>query len=199
MQKNLNLAIQSLLHESGLNLNDVQQTLHTMMQRKLDYADLYFQFQKSESWSLEDGIVKDANFHVHRGLGVRAIRGEKTGFAYSDVITPEALRQSALTACGISEGSQNISISQKPSHQFVPLYLATDPLSGLAQSEKVALLQAADKEARKLDHRVKQVMTSLSGSYEIILVAASDGTVSADVRPLVRFNVSVIVEDAGKR
>jgi TldD protein len=199
MEQNLNIAIRSLLHESGLDVKDLQQTLHTMMQRKLDYADLYFQFQKSEAWSLEDGIVKEANFHIHRGLGVRAIRAEKTGFAYSDVINLQALRQSALTACGIADGTQNVSIGQKPLHQFAPLYIAFDPLEALSESDKVALLQAADKEARKLDHRVKQVMASLGGSYEIILIAASDGTLSADVRPLVRFNVTVIVEEDGKR
>ncbi|MDF2690204.1 MAG: tldD [Gammaproteobacteria bacterium] len=199
MEKNFNIAIQSLLHESGLDLKDLQQTLHSMMQRKLDYADLYFQFQKSEAWSLEDGIVKEANFHIHRGLGIRAIRGEKTGFAYSDVISLEALRQSAQTACGIAEGNQNISIAQKPLHQFAPFYQASDPLTGLAESDKVALLQMIDKEARRLDHRVKQVMASLAGTYEIVLIAASDGTVSADVRPLVRMNVSVIVEQDNKR
>ncbi|MDO8953269.1 MAG: metalloprotease TldD [Gammaproteobacteria bacterium] len=199
MQQNLKIAVQTLLHESGLDISILKQTLHTMMQRQLDYADLYFQFQQSESWALEDGIVKEANFHIHRGVGIRAIRGEKTGFAYSDVITPEALKQAAITACGIADGKQNVTIGDKPLHQFAPLYMAQDPLAGLSQADKVALLQSADREARKLDHRVKQVMASISGSYEIILIAASDGTLSADVRPLVRFNVTVIVEDKGKR
>lgn len=199
MQHNFNIAVQTLLHDSGLDINAIKQTLHSMMQKQLDYADVYLQFQQSEAWALEDGIVKEANFHIHRGIGIRAIRGEKTGFAYSDVITPEALKQAATTACGIADGKQNISLGDKPLHQFTPLYASIDPLSGLSQADKVALLQAADKEARKLDPRVKQVMASISGSYEVILIAASDGTLSADVRPLVRLNVTVIVEDNGKR
>lgn len=199
MQRNLSIAIQALLLDCGLELYNVKQTLHSMMQHKLDYADIYFQFQQSEAWSLEDGIVKEANYHIHKGLGVRAIRGEKTGFAYSDVITPEALRRSAATACGITEGRQNVSIGEKPHHNFVPLYSAHDPLAVISQADKVALLQLADSEARKQDPRVKQVMASLAGTYEIILIAASDGTISADVRPLVRLNVTVIVEDNGKR
>jgi len=199
VQHNFNIAVQTLLHDSGLDINAIKQTLHSMMQKQLDYADVYLQFQQSEAWALEDGIVKEANFHIHRGIGIRAIRGEKTGFAYSDVITPEALKQAATTACGIADGKQNISLGDKPLHQFTPLYASIDPLSGLSQADKVALLQAADKEARKLDPRVKQVMASISGSYEVILIAASDGTLSADVRPLVRLNVTVIVEDNGKR
>jgi TldD protein len=199
VQQNFNIALQTLLIESGLDIVTLKQVLHTMMSRQLDYADIYLQSQQSESWSLEDGIVKEANFHVHKGLGIRAIRGEKTGFAYSDIITPEALKRAAMTACGIADGKQNVTIGDKPAHNFTPLYQAYDPLSGLTQADKVALLQSIDKEARKLDHRIKQVMASISGSYEVVLIAASDGTLSADVRPLVRLNVTVIAEDKGKR
>ena len=165
----------------------------------VDAADLYFQHQISESWVLEDGIVKDGSFNVDQGVGVRAHSGEKTGFAYSNEIRLPALTQAVDAARSIARAGQtgNLQAWHRPNSEA--LYAAENPLAVMAQSDKVAFLQRLDAYTRSLDPRVSQVTISLGGVHDSVLVAASDGTWAGDIRPLVRLNISVIIEHNGRR
>ncbi len=195
----INLARQDLLDPSGLTDNQLQRVLSGVLGAAIDNADLYFQSSYSESWVLEDGIIKGGGFNIDRGVGVRAMNGEKTGFAYSDDIVMPALEQAAHAARSISKagGEQQIKAWQKSTgHE---LYLPANPVTSLSETEKVALLQRVDACARKQDPRVIQVSVSLAAEHETILVMSSDGHLAADIRPLVRLNVSVVVEQNGRR
>ncbi len=195
----LAIAKSTLLAPSGLDESRLARVLGTLMGHAVDSADLYFQFSREESWSLEDGIVKDGSHSVEEGVGVRAISGEKTGFAYSDEIVLPALEQASRAARAIARQGGNQSVQPwqaRPGHR---LYLPVDPIATLSDTDKVGLLQRLDAEARRMDPRIVQVMASLSAVQEIILVMGSDGTLAADVRPLVRINVSVIAEQNGRR
>lgn len=195
----LNIAQQSLLTPAGLDVNQLATALNHALGREIDYADLYLQSVCQESWMLEEGQVKDGSYHTEQGVGIRAISGEKTGFAYSDDLYLPALKQAAEAARSIAiaghEGKIKIHSSALP-HQ---LYPALNPLETLPAAEKVRLLQQVDQLARQKDPRVKQVMASLSGQHEIILIVNHEGHLVADVRPLVRFNITVIVEQQGRR
>jgi len=189
----------SILAPAELNVDKLHDTLALLMGNQLDYGDLYFQACKHESWSLEDGIVKEGSFNIEKGVGVRAVSGEKTGFAYSDEISLSALTQSAKAARGIaaSGGEGRVQAWKKP--QGSAIYQPTDPLESLDKQRKIALLHEVDVYARALDSNITQVSVSLSAVYEEILVAATDGTLATDVRPLVRMNCSVLLEKDGKR
>ncbi|CAM3564762.1 metalloprotease TldD [Shewanella pealeana] len=189
---------QSLLQD-GLALDDLQSYLKQIHQHQIDFSDLYFQGSRHESWVLEDGIVKDGSFHIERGVGVRAITGEKTGFAYADEITPAALEAAATAARGIAIAGGEGKVNAWKQQQSKALYISSDPIAAMEEVKKIELLKQADVYIRSLDSRIIQVVVSLSGVHEEILVAASDGTLAADIRPLVRFNCSVILEDDGKR
>ncbi|MCL1035631.1 metalloprotease TldD [Shewanella submarina] len=189
---------QSLLQQ-GLQLDDLQSYLDLIHQHQIDFSDLYFQGSRHESWVLEDGIIKDGSFHIERGVGVRAITGEKTGFAYADDITPEALTSAAIAARGIAQSGSTGKVQAWKRRGVHTLYDSADPIAAMEQDKKIDLLRQADAYIRSLDSRIIQVVVSLSGVHEEVLVAASDGTLAADIRPLVRFNCSVIMEDNGKR
>jgi TldD protein len=195
----LDIARRTILAPSGLDEDRVANVLGTVMGYSVDYADLYFQLSRDESWSLEDGIVKDGTHSIEQGVGVRALAGEKTGFAYSDEIVLPALTEASHAARAIARSGANTSVQAWRASAGHQLYMAADPLEGMSDAAKVKLLEKIDAEARRLDPRVTQVMASLSASHEVVLVMASDGTVGADVRPLVRMNVSVIVEQHGRR
>ncbi|GAA5134083.1 metalloprotease TldD [Thalassotalea piscium] len=195
----MNSVEQELLADSQLDPSFLNKTLSSIYQRQVDFADLYFQASSHESWMLEDGIVKEGSYNIERGVGVRAISGEKTGFAYSDDITPEALTIAADAAKGIAAADKNGSVQAFKKQNVSLIYQATDPLTSLAQEQKITLLHEVEAHARSVDARVKQVIVSLSGVYEKILVAATDGTYATDIRPLVRLNCSVLVEENGKR
>ncbi len=195
----LAIARQSILVPSGLDEDRIAGVLGTIMGYSVDYADLYFQLSREESWSLEDGIVKDGSYSIEQGVGVRALAGEKTGFAYSDEIILPALTEASHAARAIARSGASTSVQAWKSSAGHQLYAPFDPLDGLSDTDKVKLLESVDALARRLDPRVTQVMASLSGAYDIVLVMASDGTMAADVRPLVRMNVSVIVEQHGRR
>jgi TldD protein len=195
----LDVARHSILRPSGLDEDRIAQVLGSVMGYSVDYADLYFALSREESWSLEDGIVKDGTHSIEQGVGVRALAGEKTGFAYSDEIVLPALTEASNAARAIARSGANTSMQAWRSSTGHQLYLPVDPLEGLSDADKVSLLERIDIEARRIDPRVTQVMASLSGSHEVVLVMASDGTIAADVRPLVRMNVSVIVEQNGRR
>ena len=195
----LDLARAGLLTPAGLDEDRVANVLGDVMGHAVDYADVYFQLTREESWSMEDSIVKDGAHSIDHGVGVRALSGEKAGFAYSDEVVLPALLEAARAARAIarSGGSGELQAWHSPGRRA--LYVPMDPVDSLGDTDKVKLLEAIDREARALDPRISQVMASLAASHETILVLASDGTLAADVRPLVRLNVSVIIEHQGRR
>lgn len=188
-----------LLAPHALDEGRLQSVFGQIMAHHVDYADLYFQYSRSESWSLEEGIVKSGSFNIDQGVGVRAISGEKTAFAYSDDITFNALQAAAQAtrAIGRQGGAGSTAIARRG--ELRALYAPQDPLASLGAPDKVALLERLERIARSLDPRVTQVMASLAGEYEVVMVARSDGVQAADVRPLVRLSLQVIVEADGRR
>ena len=195
----MNSVEQALLADSQLDDESLTKTLNSMMTQQVDFADLYFQSSEHESWMLEDGIVKEGSYNIERGVGVRAISGEKTGFAYSDDISPLALQTAADAAKGIADSGASATVQAFKRQSPIQIYQSVEPLGSLSQEQKIDLLHQVEAHARQVDGRVKQVIVSLSGVYEKVLVAATDGTFASDIRPLVRLNCSVLVEDNGKR
>ncbi|AJC64833.1 MULTISPECIES: metalloprotease TldD [Dickeya] len=195
----LTFVSEQLLTANKLSHQDLQSILGTLSERRLDYADLYFQSSYHESWVLEDRIIKDGSYHIDQGVGIRAISGEKTGFAYADQITLNALQQSAQAARSIVREQGNGTVKTLGEVPHRGLYPQANPLDSLSREDKIALLQRVDATARAADSRVQEVTASLTGVYELVLVAATDGTLAADVRPLVRLSVSVLVEEEGRR
>ena len=195
----LDMAREALLSPYGLGESDLQTVLDQLMGHSIDYADLYFQLSRHESWMLEDGIVREGHHGIEQGVGVRAVSGEKTGFAYSDEIMLPALTEAADAARAIARSGRQGAVQAWQQHAGQRLYVPVDPLSSLDADQKITLLRELDAEARRQDPRVKQVVVSLASTHEVILVAASDGTLAADVRPLVRMNVSVIAEQGNRR
>ena len=169
------------------------------MRGGVDYADLYFQVTRQESWSLEDGIIREGGFSLDQGVGVRANSGEKTGFAYSDELVLPALESAAGAARAIARQGQEKSLQAWRRSNASILYPMSDPTTSIDDDQKTRLLLDLDAATRKLDSRIEQVMISLASSQDLVLVAASDGTMAADVRPLIRLNVSVILEQDGQR
>ena len=195
----LQQATRLLLEPAALELRQLSQVLADIHVRHVDFADLYFQYSRLESWSLEEGIVKSGSFSIDRGVGVRAVAGEKTAFAYSDDITLDALAQAASATRAIGrQGATQIAALDKLGGAR-SLYAPQDPVAVLADVDKVALLERLERIARSRDPRVTQVMASLAGEFEAILIARSDGVIAADVRPLVRLSLNVIVEENGRR
>jgi TldD protein len=195
----MNNVEQALLTDSHIDDAILSKTLNSMMGRQVNFADLYFQSSQHESWMLEDGIVKEGSYNMERGVGVRAISGEKTGFAYSDDISPLALQQAADAAKGIADDGKGAEVKAFTRQSPIKIYQTVEPLGSLTQEQKIYLLHQVEAHARQVDSRVSQVIVSLSGVHEKILVAASDGTYGTDIRPLVRLNCSVLVEENGKR
>ena len=188
-----------LLSPSGLDTPALQGVLSNIMSHQVDYADLYFQYSRTESWGLEEGQVKSGGFAIDQGVGVRAVSGEKTAFAYSDEINLPALQEAAkatkaIAALGNEQTANNI-ITPSPKS----LYLPNDPIASLSAEAKVKLLERLEQFAKKIDTRVTQVMASIAGEYEVVMVARSDGVMAADVRPLVRVSLQVIAEHNGRR
>ena len=199
MSQSLNLAESRLLLPAGLDANGLDRAFGALLGPGIDFGDLYFQHSRRESWTVEDGIVKEGAHSIEQGVGVRAISGEKTGFAYSDDINTPALLEAAGSARAISRQG-----SAQPARVLVPatgrsLYPANDPIDALGNQDKVEALRRVDRMIRAADPRVQQVMVSLAGGVDTVLVARSDGVLAADVRPLVRINVQVIVEQNGRR
>lgn len=193
------LARERLLTPAGIDENDIARVLGSLMRGGVDAGDLYFQSSRQEAWTLEDGIVKDGSHSVERGVGVRAMAGEKTGFAYSDDIILPALDEASNAARAIARAGKDGQVSAWRNTTPQTLYAPADPLDTLSDDDKVALLQRVDAHTRAIDPRVQQVVVSISGVHDVVLVAATDGTLAADVRPLVRMNVSVVVEHDGRR
>jgi TldD protein len=199
MSKSIALARSQLLEPVGLDAGDLQRTLERIMAREVDDADLYFECTRAESWVLEDGIVKEGAHSIDQGVGVRAISGEKAGLAYSDEIVPQALTAAADTVRAIARSGGGHSLQAWHTREVAPLYTTDDPLASLPPEEKLSLLNRIDATARAKDPRVKQVIASLSAEHSTVLIASVDGALSADVRPLVRLNINIIVERDGRR
>ncbi len=199
MTQSLSLAESRLLLPAGLDASGLDRTFGTLLGPGIDFGDLYFQHTRRESWTVEDGIVKDGAHSIEQGVGVRAISGEKTGFAYSDDINAVALLEAARSARAIArDGAAHSPRTLVPGNGRA-LYAPVDPIDALGNEEKVEALRRLDKLLRASDPRVQQVMVSLSGGVDTVLVARSDGILGADIRPLVRINVQVIVEQNGRR
>ncbi|WP_153116802.1 metalloprotease TldD [Rhodocyclus tenuis] len=195
----LRQARETLLAAHGIDTSDLSRLFGEIMTRQVDYADLYFQYSRSEAWSLDEGIVKAGSFSIDQGVGVRALAGEKTAFAYSDEISLPALGDAARAVRAIAvagEQRQVPALKKGGGHQ---LYAPLDPLASLDAASKVRLLERLEALARAADPRVAQVMAHVAGEYEVVLIAGSDGRLAADVRPLVRVSITVIVEDGGRR
>jgi TldD protein len=198
----LAVAEAALLGPYGLHEATLAAALATIAEHRVDDADLYFQTTRHEGWSLEEGIVKSGSFSIDQGVGVRAVAGEKTAFAYSDDISAASLMDAARTVRTIAAAGQSrrVKLARKPQVAASRLlYAATDPIATLDSAQKVALLEKVEKLARAKDPRIVQVMASLAAEHDVVFVARADGTRAADVRPLVRLSVTVIAEQDGRR
>ncbi|MBI2970339.1 MAG: metalloprotease TldD [Gammaproteobacteria bacterium] len=199
MNKAIAIAQQRLLEPVGMDSESIRKALDQIMSRRVDDADLYFESTRSESWVLEEGIIKEGSQSIDQGVGVRAVSGEKSGFAYSDEIVTPALLAAAETARAIARDGGGGKLQAWRRQNPAALYSPDDPLRSADPDRKVALLNRVDTLARRRDPRITQVIASLSAMHSTVLVAAADGTFDADVRPLVRLNVSVIAEQDGRR
>ena len=200
MTQTLTQVEQTLLQPAELDLPQVTSVLEAMQRPGIDYADLYFQHAQQESWTLDDGIIREGSFNIESGVGIRAISGEKTGFAYSDSIDLRALKAAAgnalaIARTGLDQGGRLELRKAAPKRLYSPL----NPIDSRSAEEKVELLKQLDAYTRSLDPRIEQVIISLSGFLEHILVAASDGDLAADLRPMVRMSVMVLMHDQGRR
>ena len=195
----LDTAKSTLLSPFDLEAAKLERVFGTLAARRVDYADLYFQYSRSEGWSLEEGIVKSGSFNIEQGVGVRAVSGEKTAFAYSDEISFSALQDAARATRAIAAAGQARVVKAGSRQLPTQLYAAVDPIASLGSAQKVALLEKLERKCRARDPRVTQVMASLGGEYEVVLIARADGQLAADVRPLVRLSVQVIAEQNGRR
>ncbi len=198
----LAIAQQLLIEPFGLDEAKLANALGVMGEHRIDDADLYFQITRHEGWSLEEGIVKSGSFSIDQGVGVRAVAGERTAFAYSDDLSAASLMDAAHTVRTIAAAGQNRRVKLERAAKVAPiraLYAPMDPIATLDSAQKVALLEKVERQARARDPRIVQVMAGLAAEYDVVLVARADGTRAADVRPLVRLNVTVIAEQQGRR
>ncbi|MEH8033085.1 metalloprotease TldD [Gallibacterium anatis] len=193
----------SLLAPNQLSIAQLPTIFDIFSDRQIDFADLFFQTSMDEVWTLEDGIIKEGGFHIDQGVGVRAISAEKTGFAYSDVINLNALHNCASAAKGIAQHKSPVTaiFPQQGFNAVDPIlrYAAINPLDTLSREQKIALLHLIDNSARAEDPRITRVSVTLSTLYEEVLIAATDGTLAADIRPLIRLSISVLAEQDGRR
>ncbi|WP_440995957.1 metalloprotease TldD [Arhodomonas sp. SL1] len=198
-ERNLGVARDCLLAPAGLDEGGLDRVFGQLMGPGVDAADLYFQQRRHEGWTLEDGIIKEGSRNLDQGVGVRAMSGEQTGFAYSDEIAMPALLEASSAARAIARQGQSGRLQAWQRRDGRALYQPLNPLETLSADDKVALLRSVDAEARRQDSRVEQVIVNLSGVHDVVLVAAADGSLAADVRPLVRLNVTVLASDGERR
>lgn len=195
----LNQVKQSILVPYGMQETDIDRIMDSMLSVSVDDADIYFQSSHFESWVLEGGIIKEGSHSIEKGAGVRVVSGEKTGFAYSDRIELSTLLEAAASVKAIARQGQNVRRKMAGNNKIINYYQPISPLKSLEDQEKIDLLRKVDSETRKLDSRIEEVIVSLVGVDEKILVANQDGSLVADIRPLTRMNVTVILEENGKR
>jgi len=194
----LNEVEQHLLQANNLTEQDVLNGLDILLAHKLDYADLYFQGSYHETWVMEDGIIKDGSYNIEQGVGIRAVDGEKTGLSYSDQINVNAINEAAKTARSISQAGVNAKQQTIVKTQAPLIYQETQPITAMSNNDKVALLKSVDAYIRKQAPDAQNIVVSMTGVYEQVLVAASDGTWGTDIRPLVRLNCSIVLEKEGR-
>ena len=199
MNDHYSTAEQTLLAPYDLTPGKLAMVFGDLFAHRVDYADLYFQYARSEAWSLEEGIVKSGSYSIDQGVGVRAVSGDKTAFAYSDEISLPALQGAAKATRAIAAAGAAGGLPSLAQGSMRPLYVPRDPIPSLADADKVKLLERREKFARDLDPRVAEVMAHIAGTWEVVLVARSDGRMAADVRPLVRVSITVIMVEDGKR
>lgn len=201
MVQRLALAQSTLLEPASLKQSDLVRALACIAEHRVDDADLYFQYTRSEAWSLDEGIVKSGSFSIDQGLGVRAVQGEKSAFSYSDGISEAILMDAARATRSIArQGGGQARLKPKMKRaKIAQHYGVADPIAAMTADDKVALLHKIEAYARGRDSRIRQVMASLAAEWDVMLVARLDGTMAADVRPLIRLSVSVIVEQKGRR
>ena len=201
MENYIEQARTTLLNPAEVGDRELDTLLGKMSGRHIDHADLYFQYTRHESWVLEEGIVKSGSYNVDKGVGLRAVSGDKSGFAFSDDLRFPTLTQAAESVRGIAHGigTGRIVATERRSVNAPVLYGPHDPLASISDAEKVSLLERVEQEARNKDPRVKQVIVNLAGSHEIMMVVRADGEICADVRPLVRLTVNVVAESNGRR
>jgi TldD protein len=198
----LEIARDTLLSPYSLTESSLETVFGDIMTHDADYADLYFQYSRSEGWSLEEGRVKSGSFNIDQGVGVRVVSGEKTAFAYSDDISLTALRDAAVATRSIARAGGNGTAKPAPGKiqsRAGSLYTPNDPVSSFSDADKVRILERLEQFARAIDPRVKEVMGRLSGEYEVVMVARHDGVTAADVRPLVHIGLTIIAEQNGRR
>ena len=195
----MNQVEQNILAANQLSEQDVYDGLGILLEHKLDYADLYFQGSFHESWVMEDGILKDGSYNIEQGVGVRAVNGEKTGLSYSDQVNMNAIVEASKTARSIAEAGVHGKQQAFTKPQSRQIYLPTQPLESMSNKEKVDLLKSVDSYIRATAPDATNIVVSMSGVYEEILVAASDGTWATDVRPLIRLNCSIVLEKNGRK
>jgi TldD protein len=198
----LEIARDTLLTPYSLTESSLDTVFGDIMTHDADYADLYFQYSRSEGWSLEEGRVKSGSFNIDQGVGVRVVSGEKTAFAYSDDISLTALRDAAVATRSIARAGGSGAAKpkiKKPNSRAHSLYTPNDPVSSFSDADKVRILERLEQFARAIDPRVKEVMGRLSGEYEVVMVARHDGVTAADVRPLVHIGLTIIAEQNGRR
>jgi TldD protein len=195
----LDTAQRLLLAPHGIDAGAIDATFGRILAHRADHADLYFQYSRAEGWSLEEGQVKSGSFSIDQGVGVRVVSGEKTAFAYSDDLSPGALTAAANATRAIARSGGDGRVAATRTQRGHDLYAPIDPLATLPDTAKIALLERVERLARAVDPRVTQVMASLAGEYDVMLVARSDGVQVADVRPLVRLSLQVIAEQDGRR
>lgn len=199
MDTHFSTARDALMTPYGLTETAIESVFGEIMTHSADYADLYFQYSRSEGWSLEEGRVKSGSFNIDQGVGVRVVSGEKTAFAYSDDISLSALRDAASATRSIARaGGDGVAkpTAMRPSRA---LYAPHDPVSNFSDADKVRILERLEQFARAIDPRVKEVMARLSGDYEVVMIARHDGVMATDVRPLVHIGLTVIAEQNGRR
>ena len=201
MNKHIDIARKTLLEPVEVGDQQLDHLLGKMAGKHIDHADIYFQYSRSESWSLEEGIVKSGSYSIDKGVGLRAVSGEKTGFAFSDDLSLDSLTNAAVSARGIAHGmgSSGGGLVSRSDQKAPSLYDEVNPLDSLSEADKIELLGQVEREARAQDPRVKEVIVNLTGEHDVVMVVRQDGTICADVRPLIRLNVMVVAEQNGRR
>ena len=201
MNRHIDIARKTLLEPVEVGDQQLDHLLGKMAGKHIDHADIYFQYSRSESWSLEEGIVKSGSYSIDKGVGLRAVSGEKTGFAFSDDLSLDSLTNAAVSARGIAHGmgSSGGGLVSRSDQKAPALYDEVNPLDSLSEADKIELLGQVEREARAQDPRVKEVIVNLTGEHDVVMVVRQDGTICADVRPLIRLNVMVVAEQNGRR
>ena len=201
MNKHIDIARKTLLEPVEVGDQQLDHLLGKMAGKHIDHADIYFQYSRSECWSLEEGIVKSGSYSIDKGVGLRAVSGEKTGFAFSDDLSLDSLTNAAVSARGIAHGmgSSGGGLVSRSDQKAPSLYDEVNPLDSLSEADKIELLGQVEREARAQDPRVKEVIVNLTGEHDVVMVVRQDGTICADVRPLIRLNVMVVAEQNGRR